>query len=371
MISLRTTAFVLAIACLNVPALADFRTSDGADKTMSFTGLGISQTGMFMIAGSETFLLGTSYFDALDYRASDIDMLSMRGFNNIRIFTDWANSDGTPGDQTVCNANGSIKNTEAAIINALIDYAETKTMTVTVVILNEDSDSWMTTETARLACVTATVNAFKAHALVMFDVVQEHDYSFDAGLNPLTPNEVKVYNDQARAACADCIIFSSVSSPMSHPQDSTANIERGIIGEKIKNGENVLAIHEYRSKNWWSITGARVMTYRNYLASIGKQNVPVIFDEPNRWGFTYDSTESEFNTAAAQAKAAGAAMWVFHHGASFDMSASSLFAQLNATETAITLSMADSLSWPGFITTYSITLSYLGRAYNWLLSLID
>jgi hypothetical protein len=398
MIPVRTIALVLWIVCLTVPAWADFRAGEDAYNrgdyaaalhewrplaergdasaqynlgglyangqgvpqdhvqarqwyekaavhgTISATGLGISSTGKFTIAGTETFLLGISYFDALDYRTSDIDTLSTRGFNNLRIFTDWANDDGTPGDQTVCNANGSIKSTAAATINALIDYAETKTMTVTVVILNELSDSWMTTEAARLACVTSTVNAFKAQALVMFDVVQEHDYSFTGSGVSLTPDEVKVYNDQARAACATCIIFSSVASPMSHPQDSTANIVSSTIGEKVENGENVLAIHDYRSSNWWSVTGARVTAYRNYLASIGKQNIPVIFDEPNRWGADNNSTETEFNTAAAQAKAAGAAMWVFHHGASFDMSASSLFAQLNATETAITLSMAAALS---------------------------
>lgn len=344
MIPIRTTALVLWLVALAVPAWPDIQTGEDAPNTMSATGLGVSPTGKFTIAGTETFLLGTSYFDALDYRTSDIDTLSSLGFNNLRIFTDWANDDGTPGDQSVCNANGSIKSAEAAIINALIDYAETKTMTVTVVILNELSESWMPTEAARLACVTTTVNAFKAQPLVMFDVVQEHDYSFDGGVDPLTPDEVKIYNDQARVACVTCIIFSSIGSPMSHPQDSTATIVSSVIGKKVENGESVIAIHDYRSSNWWSITGARVTAYRNYLASIGKQNVPVIFDEPNRHGFTWPSTETEFNTAAAAAKVAGAAMWVFHHDASFDMSASSLFAQLNATETAITLSLPASLS---------------------------
>lgn len=408
MIPIRTIALVLSIVCLTVPAWADFRAGEDAynrgdyaavlhewrplvergdasaqynfdglyangqgvpqdyvqarpweekaavQGTMSATGLGISSTGKFTIAGTETFLLGISYFDALDYRTSDIDTLSTRGFNNLRIFTDWANDDGTPGDQTVCNANGSIKSIEAATINALIDYAETKTMTVTVVILNELSDSWMTTEAARLACVTSTVNAFKAQALVLFDVVQEHDYSFTGAGDHMTPDEVKIYNDQARAACSTCIIFSSLGSPMSHPSDSTATIVSSIIGEKVENGEDVIAIHDYRSSNWWSITGARVAAYRAYLTSTGHQNIPVIFDEPNRHGFTYASSESEFNTAAAGAKASGAAMWVFHNWANFDMSASSLFAQLNATEAAITLSMAAALSNPAATRLYTL-----------------
>lgn len=346
MVPIHAIGFALWIICLSVPAWGDVRAVEGLSSTTSATGLGISSTGKFTIAGKETFLLGISYFDGLRWRTSDIDTLAARGFNNLRIFTDWANDDGTPGDRTVCNANGLIKRSEVATINALIDYAETKTMTVTIVILNEDSDSWMRTEAARLACVTSTVNAFKAHALVMFDVVQEHDYSFTGSGVSLTPDEVKVYNDQARAACPTCIVYSSVSSPMSHPQDSTANIVSSIIGEKVENGENVIAIHDFRSPNWWSITGSRVAAYRACLTSIGHQNIPIIFDEPNRHGFTHASTVAQFNQAAHDAKAADAAMWVFHTDASFDMSASSLFSQLNVTETAITLSMAAALSRP-------------------------
>ena len=310
--------------------------------------LTITSNGRFAINGVSTFLLGVSYFDALRYRTSDIDTLAARGFNNIRIFTDFDDDDLDPGDTSVCNANGTLRSTETATINALIDYAETKGMTVTIVVLNAHSDSWMTTQAARLDCVTNTMNAFEAQPLVLFDIVQEHDYSFtgvgDAG--DLDATEVKLYNDQARAACATCIIFSSLGAPMSHPADSTATIVPSAILAKVNNGENVIAIHDYRSSNWWSITGSRVAAYRNYLDSIGRQNVPVIFDEPNRHGFTYASTEAQFNQAARDAKNAGAAMWVFHHGASFEMLASSMFAQLNATETAITLSMANALVSP-------------------------
>lgn len=48
----------------------------------------------------------------------------------------------------VCTANRLIKDSEVATITALIDYAEIKTITVTIVILNEFSDTWMTTEAA-------------------------------------------------------------------------------------------------------------------------------------------------------------------------------------------------------------------------------
>jgi hypothetical protein len=151
--------------------------------------------------------------------------------------------------------------------------------------------------------VTSTINVFKAQRLVLFDVVQEHDYSFTGAGDHMIPDKVKLYNNQARAACSTCIIFSSLRAPMSHPSDSTATIVSSIIGRKVENGENVIAIHDFRSSYWWSMTGAGVAAYRAYLTSTGYQNIPIIFDKPNRHGFTYVSSESEFNAATAAAKA--------------------------------------------------------------------
>lgn len=348
MIYIRNTIFALWIACISVPVWFDFRTAEGASTITSATGLGISPTGKFTIAGTETFLLGISYFDGLRWRTSDIDTLAARGFNNLRIFVNWAD-DLYGNARSVCNTSGAIKATEAATVNALIDYAEAKNMTVDIVILTGISDISQGTETARLACVTSAVNAFKSHPLVMFDVLQEFDYAF-YGLGspppyPFTAAQVKLYTDQAKIACPTCIIFASATQPYIQEVDSGTDFNLSAINTlATADGLSAIAVHEYRSENWWSVTGARVAVIKSYLASIGKTNVAVIFDEPNRHGGDWNSTEAQFNTAAASAEASGAAMWVFHHSASFDMSASSLFAQLNATETAITLSMAASLS---------------------------
>ncbi|MEK6763169.1 MAG: hypothetical protein AABY96_10670 [Nitrospirota bacterium] len=85
MIYVRNTIFALWIAGISAPVWFDLRTVEGASNITSATGLGISPAGKFTIAWEETFLLGTSYFDALDYRTGDIDTLAARGFNNLRI----------------------------------------------------------------------------------------------------------------------------------------------------------------------------------------------------------------------------------------------------------------------------------------------
>ncbi|MCR4330446.1 MAG: peptidoglycan-binding protein, partial [Patescibacteria group bacterium] len=50
--------------------------------------LGISGD-KFTINSTPTFLLGVSYYDALGWRATDLDGLSSRGFNLIRVWIDW------------------------------------------------------------------------------------------------------------------------------------------------------------------------------------------------------------------------------------------------------------------------------------------
>lgn len=307
-------------------------------------GLGISN-GMFTLGGIVTFLPTFSYFDVMNWHASDIDTMAARGWKGARIFVDWANDDGTPGDRSVCTAAGALQSSQVATVNAFIDYLDAKGMVTTMVILNEVSDDWMTTESARQTCVANVINAFKTRTRIKFDVVQEFDYSFTGDpLTSLTPAQVGAYNLIAKTACPTCIIYSSASSPLTHPADLTANIVGSVITLMTQNNQDVIAIHDYRSSNWWSITGARIAAYRNWLVSINKANVPVIFDEPNRHGFTYASTELEFNQAARDAKNAGAAEWTFHNGGNFEMGSTAMMSQLNATETAITISLVAGLT---------------------------
>ena len=228
-------------------------------------------------------------------------------------------------------------------------------MIVELVILSENSDdgALMTTDAARRTCVTNVVNYFKSTSAqanwnVIFDVWQEHG----VGTTTDTFAEIKTYTDVALAACPTCVIVAGGdSSPgvevQLAPNDTTSALttamKTAITTKVITHGETGLAVHDFRSSNWFSVTGARVAAYRAHLESIGRGNIPVMFTEPNRHGFTYASTEAEFNQAAAAAKTAGAAAWVFHHTAYGDASALSIFAQLNATETAITNSMAAAL----------------------------
>ena len=76
--------------------------------------LGISGDN-FTINGTPTFLLGVSYFDALDWRTSDLDGLHARGFNLIRIFLDWKTDNGNDAE-SIFDMAGNLKPTETQTI---------------------------------------------------------------------------------------------------------------------------------------------------------------------------------------------------------------------------------------------------------------
>ena len=313
--------------------------------------LSFNSSGKAVLNGTQKFLLAVSYFDYLNWHSSDIDLLAARGFNTIRVFSTWIPSI-HGATRAVCAAAGTLQATQRNTMQALIDYAKTKNMIVDMVLLDEDTDFLIVNDANRQTCITNLVNYFsptsaQANWNVIFDVVQEHD------TEPVwapTVAAVKKFTDTARTACPTCTIFSSGTfiAGFMGPADSTSALtatnQSNVAAHINTNGDSALAIHENRDTNWWSITGARVAAYRAYLNSIGRQSTPIFFDEPNRRGGGWsESSETEFNTAAGQAKSAGAALWLFHTDAAFDLSTQTFFQQLDAVESAITLSMAASL----------------------------
>lgn len=295
--------------------------------------ISITSTGLFAISGTPTFLLGASYMDAQNYRTSDIDVLAAAGFNNIRTFANYA-EDTYGGARSVCTADGSLNTTRRDQLQALIDYAQTKSMTVTLIIMSEQTDALIPVDANRQTCVTNIINAYKAEPLVMFDLNNEHTVPGNTWIN--TPTEYAVYHAVAKAACSTCIIFASSTAPDSHPQDSSASVVASYFSGMLAAGVDVVAFHDNRSSNWATITGARVTAIRNYLASQSRAYVPVFFTEPCRWNYASECNlaASSYFQAAADAKAAGAAGWVWHHGY-FDFSTQSLFQQLNPTESTV------------------------------------
>ena len=306
--------------------------------------LTVNSSGLYVLNGTQVKLLGFSYFDFLDYHVSDLNAMSALGYNNVRVFANWR--DHLDGTQSICEASGALNAGRLATANAFMDYTESLNMTVSMVILSENSSTLMTTDAARRTCVTNIVNAFETRPLIKFDVVQEYNVSAITWADELA--ELATYTQAARTACATCLIYASGTSDLINttwiaPQGTgatlTTEMKANITSKLTAGQETGLAVHDYRSANWFSVTGARATEYRQHLTSISRASTPLHFDEPCRDdGYSAEcdaTTAAQWITAPVAFFAAGGAEWVFHTNKSFDLSSATMISQFTAKELSV------------------------------------
>lgn len=305
--------------------------------------LSVNSSGLYVLNGAQVTLLGFSYFDFLDYKTSDLNTMAALGYNNVRVFVNWR--DHIDATQSVCTSTGALDAGRLATANAFMDYTESLNMTVTMVILSENSSTLMTDDTKRRACVTNIVNAFKTRPLIKFDVVQEYNVAAITWADSLA--ELATYISAARTECPTCLIYASGTSDFPTttgiaPQDTTsaltAAMKSNITSKLTSGGETGLAVHDYRSANWWAVTGARVTAYRQHLASIGLSAIPLHFDEPCRDdGYSAEcdaTTATQWIQSVVDGFAAGAAEIVWHTNKGFDLT-TTMISQLTSKEQAV------------------------------------
>jgi hypothetical protein len=95
----------------------------------------------------------------------------------------------------------------------------------------------------------------------------------------------------------------------------------------LNTGIHLVSPHFPRTRDWYDQTDQRVNATKSYLAAAGR-NVPVYLQEENRRRAPHiaeDPSKQEFFQAAREAMRSGAAGWVFHTGAGFDLSGSKTF----------------------------------------------
>ncbi|MBI4000500.1 MAG: cellulase family glycosylhydrolase [Nitrospira defluvii] len=311
--------------------------------------LGTNASGQFTLNGTPTFLLGTSYYDALRWHQSDLDDLHVRGFNLIRVMLDieWNVCD---GGQSVFTADGSLKATEKTALHALITAANALGMIVDLTVLYADTDGansacWIQTVAARKAAIQNAVAEFSVHTNVLFDLVNEHD----GGSFSASEADMGTYMAAALAGNpAALLTYSSAESFGPHLLSATtdAPMLSGIQAE-VSNGIKILTPHNLRGPDWDTRTAARALSYRQALVSLGHAALPVYFQEENRRGGPYGlSTAAQFLNAAAAAKANGVAAWIFHTAAAFDLLTATYMSQLDSVELSVVNTLATSLGLP-------------------------
>jgi len=279
----------------------------------------------FTVNGQPKFLLGVSYFDGSNYQVSDFDALAARRFNLIRIWLDW----GTAGDgRSFFDASGALVQGQK-LLN-LVRAARARGLVVDVTIL----DPGLTFGDVNRA-LRETATLLKDEPNVFFDVMNEHDHPG----GPRTHAEVAGFISTVRAAAPNRPV--TVSSTGGHLMTAT-NID-----EEVGAGVDLVTPHFERTSDWYDRTDERVTFVKNRLAAIGR-NLPVYLQEEARRGHSgLDPTKDQFVQAAREARDAGAAAWIFHTDAGFELGTNSFFNSLDAVELDTVNSLADAIYGPG------------------------
>ena len=265
----------------------------------------------FTLNGIPTFLLGVSYFDALGWKVSDFDKLASRRFNLVRIWLDWGVW--TDRSRSFFDADGNLVR-KPELLN-IVRAAAKRGIVVDVTILDSNNASGAgNPENA----VRNAVRALSGEPNVFFDLVNEH--SRDPG--EWSNDHVRVKSLVEIAHAENPKAFVTLSADENHYNESGVGVDLGI-------GLNLLAPHFGRVNGVFRI-GEKVAVLKN------KTNLPVYLQEENRrgWRGDFSITKNDFLRAARDAVSAGAAGWVFHTAAGFDLSASSFFDNLDDVERA-------------------------------------
>jgi len=319
-------------ALLGLTFLATVSLPESSARAQSAARFGVSGD-RFTVDGAPTFLLGASYFDSVGWRASDLDGLKARRFNLLRIFLDYMpeawDPSFAPRSRSYFNADGSMKNTQTLL--GLVRACAARGIIVDATILWQVSNPG-SAETA----VRNAVRLLKDEPNVFYDLVNEHadDTAPGARWSHDHVPTMQTLFAAARAEDASAILTVSSSSGDWHiiRPDETLNTPN--VDGELAIGAQIVTPHFPRTPDWYDRTDSRVRSLKNYLASVGR-TVPVYLQEEARVDPTWIApSQQHFLQAAREARDEGAAAWIFHTAAAFDLRASTWFDQLDATERA-------------------------------------
>jgi len=276
----------------------------------------------FTIDGTPAFLLGVSYFDARNWKQSDIDALAALGFNNVRIWLE--NGGGNLWKSWHLAPDGTLN--DAAALLELIRYCSTNAITVEVTILDWESEPLSANPTTAIDNV---VMLLKEEPNVFYDICNEHTHGSGVYASHTVirsfRNRIKAIQPHQAATASGCCGHLMGRGDQAIGRDLSNDVITALL--------DFIGPHMPRTFDWASRTSARVQSVRDYLASIDRR-VPIFLQEEARRRHSgLNPSASEFLDAARRARDAGAAGWIFHTDAGFDLSgARSFLDNLDAEE---------------------------------------
>jgi hypothetical protein len=276
----------------------------------------------FLVDGSAKFLIFVSYFDALraspSVWASDLDWLSSKGIDGVRIFPNWWPNcnGGTPNGDALIDENGNVRGDTLTALQNFLAAAAQRQMLVDVTFTRDTVSDQMTVAQYKnaVAFVVGSINTYR-NAVV--DVQNEWDlHGFQQNDITSIVQALKI-DDPSRLATA-----------------STGSTNSGAIA--VAQGLDFVAHHDDRNGSWY--TDATIASVLNMVRqSLGTADKPIDLQEPMPFDYgcapgqgSVDLDTTHAAIAVSAAKARGASVWTLHTRFGFDLTQMSLQASLTA-----------------------------------------
>jgi len=321
------TTICFAAAPAEAAAAGPAPTSPGAPTT-----LGIDGT-RFTLNGRQTFLLGISYYSGLgaseETVRQDLDDLTHRGFNWIRV---WATWDSFGRDVSAVDVQGRAREPYLGRLKALVAECDRRGVVVDVTLARGTGPGHIADLALHRHAIETIVLALKDHRNWYVDLANERDVG-DARF--VSTDELKTLREDVRRLDPRRLVTASTGG-----HDLT---EADIRDALSAVGLDFLSPHRPRTPESPALTAEQT---RKTLALMRRLRLaaPIHYQEPFRRGYTrWQPTANDFLADLRGAVEAGAAGWCLHNGSergaedgqprrSFDLSEKRLFEQLDEEE---------------------------------------
>jgi hypothetical protein len=285
-----------------------------------------------LVDGRATFLSGVSLFDALGPtppRDADLDALAGWRINTVRVWAHWHDA--------IYQRDGTLTDAGRQRLLALAERLQARGMVLELVLLRPGQlpgqpFALFASEAARASAVDAITTALRPYRNIVFDLYNEHDHPD----GPISHPAARVLRDRVKAIDAARAV--TISSTEFHLVSKA-----GVVNEEALRGEagsgdgsvavDIVAPHFPRTDDWAAATGDRVRAVRAALTRAGLQQ-PIYLNEERRAETDARIAADAYARARAAARQAGAAGWVFHTAAGFDLRRTPFLAALMPEERA-------------------------------------
>ena len=289
----------------------------------------------FQLGGRPVFLIGVSLFDALAAvppRDQDLDALNTWGVNLVRVWAHW--------HDPIYRPDGTLSPAGRTRLLDLAKRLESRGLILELVLLRPGQlpgqpFAVFSSEAARVSAVESMTSALRDFRAVLFDLFNEHDHPD----GPISHRAARVLRDRVKAIDPGRLV--TISSTEHHLVSATGEVgeagaqnlreEVGVDRDAV--GVDLVAVHLPRTLDWAAATSGRVRALRALLDRASRP-VPIYLNEERRSERGQSLAADAYERAVTEARAGGAAGWVFHTAAGFELAKKPFLDALSPDERA-------------------------------------